>query len=83
MEGVNKGLHELLEKRKALYNEQLEQEWEETHQVKVCLNIEMGKIVERHLKETKFWAEMKNHYEEVATAYKPEIASLKNTLQIA
>ena len=70
MEGVNKGLHELLEKRKALYNEQLEQEWEETHRVKVRLNNEMGQIVERHLKETKIWIEMKRHYEEAATTYK-------------
>ena len=46
MEGVNKGLRELLEKRKAWYNEQLEKEQEETHQVQVRLNNEMGQLID-------------------------------------
>mgnify|MGYP000559518291 CR=1 FL=1 len=70
MEGVNKGLRKLLEKKKAWYNEQREREREELHQVEVCLNNEMGQFEERHLKETKIWAEMKKQYEEATTTYK-------------
>ena len=83
MEGVNKGLRKLLDEKKAWYNKQLEREKEVTHKVEVRLNNEMGQLEERHLKEIKIWAEMKNHYEEAATTYKQEIISLKNALQIA
>ena len=57
MEDVNKGLHELMENRKALYNDQLEKEREETRQVQIRLSNEKGEIIERHLRETKIWTE--------------------------
>ena len=40
-------------------------------------------LEERHLKESKIWAEMKTHHEEAATAYKQEVVNLKNALQEA
>ena len=83
MEDVNKGLRELMEKRKALYNDQLEKEREETCQVPICLSNEKGEIIERHLRETEIWTEMKKHYEEANTAYKQEILHLTNALQEA
>ena len=82
MEGVNKGLRELLEKRKPWFNEQLKREREETRQVQVRLNDEKGPLIERHLRETEIWAEMKKHYEDIS-AYKQEILQLKNALQEA
>ena len=57
MEGVSKALCELLEKKKAWYNKQLEHEREETHQVQVRLNNEI-------------WAEMKKHNEDATAVYK-------------
>ena len=58
MEDVNKGFRELMEKRKALYNDQLENEREETCQVQIRLGNEKGEIIERHLRETEIWTEM-------------------------
>ena len=62
MEGVKKRPHELLDKKKAWYNEQLEWEREEIHRVEVRLNNEMGQLEEQDLKETKIWANMKKQH---------------------
>ena len=83
MEAVVIRLLELLETKKAWYNEQLVRERELTHQVEVRLNNEKGQLIERHLKETQIWAEMKKHCEYATTAYKQEILNLKNALQEA
>ena len=72
-----------MEKKKAWYNEKLKREQAETHQVEVRLNNEMGRLEERHLKESKIWAEMKNHYEEAVMTNKQGIVKLKNVLQEA
>ena len=63
-EAVITGLRELLEKKKAWYDEQLERERELKHQVEVRLNNEMGRLEELHLKESQIWAKMKSLYEE-------------------
>ena len=41
-----KGLWELADKKKAWYEEQLAHEREQSHQVEVCLNNEMGQLEE-------------------------------------
>ena len=51
------------------------------HQVEVCLNNEMGRLKELHLKESQIWAQMKTHYEEAATANKRKIENLKKALE--
>ena len=83
LEEVSKDLRELLEKRKAWYNEQLVKEREATHQVKIRLKNEMGQLIDRHEKETGIWTEMKKHYEDATTTYKQEILNLKTALQEA
>ena len=52
MEGVNQGFREILKKWKAWYNEQLEREREEAHQVQIRLDNEKGQLIDRHLRET-------------------------------
>ena len=81
MEEVNKGLRELMEKRKATHNDQLEQERGKARQLQIRLNKEKDEIIERHLRETEIWTEMKKLYEDAVTTYKEEILSLKKALQ--
>mgnify|MGYP000235158330 CR=1 FL=1 len=83
MEAVVTGLWELLEKKKAWYNEQIIWERELTHQVEVHLNNEMGWLEELHLKESQIWAKVKSHYEEVVTTNKCRIENLKKALDEA
>ena len=55
-------------------------EREQTHQVEICLNNEMGRLEELHLKESQIWAKMKSCYEEATTANKRKIENLKKAL---
>ena len=51
-EAMIKGLREPGNKKKAWYEEHLSHEREQTHQVEVCLNNEMGRLEELHLKKS-------------------------------
>ena len=83
LEGVNKGLHELIEKWKEAHNEQLQQEREEMRQLQIRLTKEKDELNELHAREAAIWKEMKKRLEEVKTTYKQEIVDLKKTLQEA
>ena len=83
IEEVNKGLRELMEKRKAAHNEQLEQEREETRQLQIRLTKEKDELMERHVREAEIWKEMKKHFEDAVTLYKQEILDLKKALHEA
>ena len=83
LEGVNKGLRELMDKRKEAHNEQLQQEREETRQLQIRLTKEKDELNELHVREAAIWKEMKKHLEDAVTAYKQEILNLRKTLHEA
>ena len=83
LEDVNQRLRNVLEERKAGYEEQLKHEREEAQQVRIRLENEKGQLVDRHEREAEIWAKMREQYEEASALYKQEIMDLKNALQHA
>ena len=83
LEDVNQRLRNVLEERKAGYEEQLKHEQEEAQQVRIRLENEKGQLVDRHEREAEIWAKMREQYEEAAALYKQEIMDVKNALQHA